>query len=51
MALTEEAPDELKPALPDLPDLAVELAEMVQTAEAAYTEVLDAELVEDATPE
>lgn len=49
MALTEEAPAELKPALPDLPDLAIELAEMVQTTEAAHTEVLGAEPVEDAS--
>ncbi len=47
IALTAEAPPELKPALPDLPDLAIELTEKVETAEAIYTGALDAELVED----
>jgi hypothetical protein len=47
MALTAEAPRELKPALPDLPDLAIELSSMIETAEAIYTEALDAEVVED----
>jgi len=37
MTLTEKAPAELKPALPDLPDLAIELTERVETAEVIYT--------------
>ncbi len=40
-ALTHTAPAELKPALPDLPELAVELAAKVETADAIYTDALD----------
>jgi len=40
---TAKAPAELKPALPDLPDLAIELTERVETAEVIYTDVLDKE--------
>ena len=43
MTLTERAPAELKPALPDLPDLAIELTERVETAEAIHIDVLDKE--------
>jgi YhcG PDDEXK nuclease domain len=46
-ALTDQAPAELKPALPDLPDLAKELAKTVETAEAISTNVLDADLAAD----
>jgi predicted nuclease of restriction endonuclease-like (RecB) superfamily len=37
LAFTAEAPAELRPALPDLPNLAVELTQMVETAEIVYT--------------
>ena len=43
MTLTERAPAELKPAIPDLPDLAIELTERVETAEVIYTDVPDKE--------
>jgi hypothetical protein len=41
LALTEKPPAELKPALPDLPELATELATKVETAAAIYGEVMD----------
>jgi predicted nuclease of restriction endonuclease-like (RecB) superfamily len=37
LAFTADAPAELRPALPDLPNLAVELTQMVETAEIVYT--------------
>jgi hypothetical protein len=43
LAFTAEAPSELKPALPDLPNLAVELTQMVETAEIVYSGALDTE--------
>jgi predicted nuclease of restriction endonuclease-like (RecB) superfamily len=42
LALTEKPPAELKPALPDLPELAAELATKVETAEAIYDEAVEA---------
>jgi hypothetical protein len=36
MALTAQAPAEFQPALPDLPKLASELTQMVETAEVIY---------------
>jgi predicted nuclease of restriction endonuclease-like (RecB) superfamily len=46
-ALTHTAPAELKPALPDLPQLANELTTKVETAEAIYTNALDAKAADD----
>jgi YhcG PDDEXK nuclease domain len=43
MTLTKEAPPELKPALPDLPELAVELTNVVESADAVYSGALDDE--------
>jgi predicted nuclease of restriction endonuclease-like (RecB) superfamily len=40
LALTQKPPAELQPALPDLPELAAELATKVETAEAIYNEVM-----------
>ncbi len=40
LTLTQKPPAELKPALPDLPQLAAELATKVETAEAIYSEVM-----------
>jgi len=46
-ALTDQAPAELKPALPDLRDLAKELTKTVETAEAISTNVPNADLAEE----
>jgi len=43
MALTENAPAELKPALPDLPALASELTGIVEAAVVVYDDELDGE--------
>ena len=47
ITLTERAPAELKPALPDLPDLAKELTKTVETAEAVDIDVPDADVAEE----
>jgi predicted nuclease of restriction endonuclease-like (RecB) superfamily len=46
-ALTDQAPAELKPALPDLPDPAKELTNTVETAATASINVPDADLAAD----
>ncbi|MGO9974977.1 MAG: PDDEXK nuclease domain-containing protein [Solirubrobacteraceae bacterium] len=43
LALTERAPAELKPALPDLPGLAKELTKIVETAAAVHPDAIDEE--------
>jgi len=50
-ALTDQAPAELKPALPDLPDLARELTRTVETAEAISTTAPDADPTHEPRPE
>jgi nuclease YhcG-like protein len=47
ITLTDRAPAELKPALPDLPDLAKELTKTVETAEAVDIDVPDADVAEE----
>jgi predicted nuclease of restriction endonuclease-like (RecB) superfamily len=49
LALTEQPPAELKPALPDLPDLAAGLATKVKTAEAICCELMEAHSQEKRT--
>ena len=46
-ALTDQAPAELKPALPDLRVLAKELTKAVETADAISTTVPNADLAEE----
>ena len=46
-ALPDQVPAEQKPALPDLPVLAQELAKTVETAEAFATDLVDADLAAD----
>ena len=46
-ALTDQAPAELKPALPALRVLAKELTKAIETADAISTTVLNADLAEE----